>query len=66
MVFGMLDRQNFFAIPFIKLEEFKLRMNTTNIENKDVYWHIKFAVSNNDIFLKLNDGTEIDLKEFTI
>jgi hypothetical protein len=65
MVYGMLDKETFFAIPFKKLEELKLKMDKTLKEKKD-YWHIRFEEKKNGIFLKLNDGTEIDLAEFAI
>ena len=40
-------------------------MDKTQKEKKD-YWHIRFEEKKNGIYLKLNDGTEIDLAEFAI
>lgn len=66
MVYGMLDNEIYYAIPYEILEKLKEKLDSTNNEKKDTYWHIRFAVQTNGIFLKLNDGSEIKLSEFEI
>ena len=66
MVYGMLDNENYYAIPVEVLEKLKEKLDSTKQEKKETYWHIRFAVQKKGVVLKLNDGTDIDLNEYVI
>jgi hypothetical protein len=66
MLYGMLDRNECFAIPFENIEKWKANLNFTEAEGRDKYWHIKIFDKPNGLILKLNDGTEILLNEYQI
>ena len=66
MVFGMLDKNFSFAIPYKVFEDYKNKMNTTPAKNnKSEYWHVSFREENNQINLILpKSGELISLEEF--
>jgi hypothetical protein len=43
MLFGMLDRNEVYALPFHELEQFKQKMDATESEGRDKYWHVRIA-----------------------
>ena len=66
MVFGMLDKNFAFAVPYKLFEDYKNKMNTTPAKNnKSEYWHVSFREENNQINLILpKSGELISLEEF--
>lgn len=66
MVFGMLDKNFAFAIPYKVFEDYKNKMNTTPAKNnKSEYWHVSFREENNQINLILpKSGELISMEEF--
>jgi hypothetical protein len=66
MVFGMLDRKEFYAISYTDLERFKTNMDSTVVPGKDPYWHVRIFERSTELILKLNNGSEISLDQFKI
>jgi hypothetical protein len=66
MLYGMLDRESFYAIPYGKLEEWMPKMHSTHLEGRDPYWHVRIFDKVTGLVLKLNDGTEIPIDEYAI
>ena len=66
MVFGMLDRKEFYAIPYADLEKFKSNMDSTTVTGRDPYWHVRIFERSTELILKLNNGSEVSLDAFKI
>ena len=64
MIFGMVDSDIGFAVPFADLEEFRERMNST-VKGAREYWHVKILRKCDSYFLKLPDGN-IELEKYRI
>ena len=66
MLFGMLDRNEVYALPFLELEQFKQKMDITESEGRDKYWHVRIFDKQQNLILRLNDGTDVDLTSYQI
>ena len=66
MIYGMLDRAEFYAIPYSDIEKFKTKFDITVSEKKESYWHIRIVNRDLDLVLKLNDSSEIPLIKYKI
>lgn len=64
MIFGMVDSDAGFAVPFSDIEAYRERMNTTVKETRE-YWHVKIVKNGDSYSLKLRDGS-IDLNKYRI
>lgn len=64
MIFGMVDSDVGFAIPFPDIEAYRERMNTTVKETRE-YWHVKIVKDGDSYSLKLRDGS-VDLEKYRI
>jgi hypothetical protein len=66
MVFGMSDLDVVFAIPYLKLEELRDRLNSTIREDGREYKHIFIYVDGEKYTMRLKAGEEIDLNSYRI
>ena len=66
MVFGMSDLDVVFAIPYLKLEELRDRLNSTIREDGREYKHIFIYVDGEKYTMRLKAGDEIDLNSYRI
>jgi hypothetical protein len=61
MIFGMSDLDVVFALPYLKLEELRDKLNSTIREDKLEYKHIFIYVDGEKYTMRLKAGEEIDL-----
>ncbi len=66
MVFGMSDLDTVFALPYIKLEELRDKLNSTIREDGREYKHIFIYVKGEKFTMRLKAGEEIDLSSYRI
>lgn len=66
MIFGMVDLDNAFALPYAELEKLRERLNSTIRENGSEYKHIYIYKDGNSFTLRLKGGDEITLKSYEI
>jgi hypothetical protein len=66
MVYGMLDRDEFYAIPYLELEHWKDHMDSTAPAGRDPYWHIRIFERPVGLALRLNNGREVVLDDYKI
>lgn len=66
MVFGMSDLNVVFALPYLKLEELRDKLNSTIREDGREYKHIFIYVDGEKYTMRLKAGEEIDLSLYLI
>lgn len=66
MIFGMSDENFNFAIPYIKLEEIREKLNSTIRDNGKEYKHIVIYKSDDKYNMRLKSGDEISIDEYII
>jgi len=66
MVFGMSDLDTVFALPYVKLEELRDKLNSTIREDGREYKHIFIYVKGEKFTMRLKAGEEIDLSSYRI
>ncbi len=66
MVYGMFDRDEFYAIPYPELEKWKEHMDSSAPTGRDQYWHIRIFERPNGLILRLNNDSEIVLNQYRI
>lgn len=66
MVFGMSDLDVVFALPYLKLEELRDKLNSTIREDGREYKHIFIYVDGGKYTMRLKAGEEVDLSSYRI
>ena len=66
MLFGMVDLDANFAVPYAKLEELREKLSSTIREDGREYKHIFIYVDGNKYTMRLRGGEEMDLSVYKI
>jgi hypothetical protein len=66
MTFGMADLDTVFAVPYLKLEELRGRLNSTIREDGREYKHIYIYLEGGVYTMRLKAGEEIDLSSYLV
>lgn len=63
MIFGMVNSQRGFAIPYADIEKFRDQMNSTVKDGRE-YRHVHIYGINGKYFMRLRNGVDVDLESY--